>query len=62
MSIIKKLIKYIITLVVLFISVVFITKSKVDKFDSMAIALIGTSTYALVDQYAPSYIIKDKAI
>ena len=60
MSIIKKLLKYIIAFVVIFISIIFITKSKLDNFESLAIALIGTATYSLLDQYAPSYIIEVK--
>jgi hypothetical protein len=60
MSITKKLLKYIITFIVLYISIVFITKSKINKYDSIAISLVGTSTYALIDQYAPSYIIEEK--
>jgi nicotinamide riboside transporter PnuC len=60
MNIIKKLIKYFVLLIILFISIIFITKSKVDNFDSFAIALIGVASYALADQYAPSYIIEEK--
>jgi hypothetical protein len=60
MNIIKKLVKYIVLIIILFISVIFITKSKVDTFDSLAIALIGVASYALSDQYAPSYIIEEK--
>ncbi len=60
MSINKKLIKYIILLVVLYISIIFITKSKLEKFHTIAISLIGAATYAALDQYAPSYIIENK--
>jgi len=60
MNIIKKLVKYIVLLIILFVSIIFITKSKVDKIDSLAIALIGLGSYALADQYAPSYIIEEK--
>jgi len=60
MNIIKKFVKYIALIIILFISVIFITKSKIDTFDSLAIALIGVGSYALCDQYAPSYIIEEK--
>ena len=60
MNIIKKVIKYIVLFAILFITVIFITKSKIDKFDCVAIALIGVASYALADQYAPSYIIEEK--
>jgi len=60
MNIIKKLVKYIVLIIIVFISVIFITKSKVDNFDSLAIALIAVALYALADQYAPSYIIEEK--
>jgi hypothetical protein len=58
MNIIKKLVKYIILLIIIFISVIFITKSRVNTLNSLAISLIGTASYALADQYAPSYIIE----
>jgi hypothetical protein len=60
MNIIKKLIKYIVLLAILYISIIFITKSKINWFDSLAIALIGTASYSLADQYAPSYVIEEK--
>ena len=59
MSISKKILKFIIALAVLFISIVFITKSKLDTYDTLAIALIGCVTFAALDQYAPSYVIED---
>jgi len=57
MNIIKKLIKYIILLLVIFSSIIFITKSKINISDSFFISLIGSTTFAVIDQYAPSYII-----
>ena len=58
MNIIKKLIKYSIFLFVIFASIMFITKSQVNIQDSLIISLIGTTTFAVLDQYAPSYTIK----
>ncbi len=60
MDIGKKLIKYIILLAVLFMSITWITKSKVEIYDRIAISLIGVSTFAALDQYAPSYVIEQK--
>jgi hypothetical protein len=62
MNIIKKLIKYIILLLVIFSSIIFITKSKINTSDSLLISLIGTTTFAVIDQYAPSYIIKQNKL
>jgi hypothetical protein len=59
---IKKLIKYIIFMCIIFSSIIIITKSKVNNIDSLTISLIGTTTFAILDQYAPSYIIKNKKI
>jgi hypothetical protein len=58
MNIVKKLVKYLILLAVLFISITWITKSKVELYDRIAISLIGVSTFAILDQYAPSYIVE----
>jgi hypothetical protein len=60
MSIPKKLLKYTVFAVSIFLFVFFITKSKISNFDSLAIALAGTSIFALLDQYAPSYVIEEK--
>jgi hypothetical protein len=60
MNIGKKLVKYIILLAVLFMSITWITKSKVELYDRITISLIGVSTFAILDQYAPSYIIKQE--
>jgi hypothetical protein len=57
MNIIKKLIKYNILFFILFLSIIFITKSKINISESLLISLIGTTTFAVIDQYAPSYII-----
>lgn len=62
MNIIKKIIKYIILLLVMFSSIIFITKSKISKIDSILISLIGTTTCAILDQYAPSYSISESKI
>jgi hypothetical protein len=59
---IKKIIKYIIFMFVIFSSITIITKSKVTHIDSLTISLIGTVTFAILDQYAPSYIVKDNKI
>ena len=59
---IKKIIKYIIFMFVIFSSITIITKSKVTQIDSLTISLIGTVTFAILDQYAPSYIVKDNKI
>ena len=59
---IKKIIKYIIFMFVIFSSITIITKSKVTYIDSLTISLIGTVTFAILDQYAPSYIIKNNKI
>jgi len=58
MNIVKKLVKYLILLAVLFISITWITKSKVEMYNRVAISLIGVSTFAILDQYAPSYLIE----
>lgn len=60
MNIGKKLIKYTILLAVLFMSITWITKSKIEIYDRIAISLIGVSTFAILDQYAPSYVIEQK--
>lgn len=61
MSIIgKKLIKYIIFLIIIYICTIFVTKSKLDFYQNLAIGLCGTTTYAILDQYAPSYIIEER--
>jgi uncharacterized MnhB-related membrane protein len=59
---IKKIIKYIIFMFVIFSSITIITKSKVTHIDSLTISLIGTVTFAILDQYAPSYVVKDNKI
>ena len=59
---IKKIIKYIIFMFVIFSSIIIITKSKVTQIDSLTISLIGTVTFAILDQYAPSYVVKDNKI
>ena len=59
---IKKIIKYIIFIFVIFSSITIITKSKVTYIDSLIISLIGTVTFAILDQYAPSYVVKDNKI
>jgi hypothetical protein len=59
---IKKIIKYIIFMFVIFSSITIITKSKVTYIDSLTISLIGTVTFAILDQYAPSYVVKDNKI
>jgi hypothetical protein len=58
MNIVKKLVKYLILLAVLFISITWITKSTVEIYNRVAISLIGVSTFAILDQYAPSYLIE----
>ncbi len=60
MNIGKKLIKYVILLAVLFMSITWITKSKVEMYDRIAIGLIGVLTFAILDQYAPSYVIEQQ--
>jgi hypothetical protein len=59
---IKKIIKYIIFMFIIFSSITIITKSKVTYIDSLTISLIGTVTFAILDQYAPSYVVKDNKI
>ena len=59
---IKKIIKYIIFMFVIFSSITIITKSKVTHIDYLTISLIGTVTFAILDQYAPSYVVKDNKI
>ncbi len=60
MNIGKKLIKYAIFIAILFMTITWITKSKVELYDRIAISLIGVSTFAALDQYAPSYIIEQE--
>jgi len=60
MNIGKKLIKYIVFLAVLFTSITWLTKSKVEIYERIAISLIGVSTFAVLDQYAPSYVIEQE--
>jgi hypothetical protein len=60
MNIGKKLVKYTILLAVLFMSITWITKSKVELYDRITISLIGVSTFAILDQYAPSYVIEQE--
>jgi hypothetical protein len=62
MNIIKKLIKYIIFILIIFSSIIFISKSKVTIEDSLVISLIGTTAFGIIDQYAPSYVIKNKKV
>jgi len=57
---IKKLLKYTILFCILFISCLFITKSKITNIQSIIISLIGATSFAIIDQYAPSYIINEK--
>ena len=59
---IKKIIKYIIFMFIIFSSITIITKSKVTHIDSLTISLIGTVTFAILDQYAASYVVKDNKI
>ena len=59
---IKKIIKYVIFMFIIFSSITIITKSKVTHFDSLTISFIGTVTFAILDQYAPSYVVKDSKI
>jgi hypothetical protein len=58
----KKLLKYIIFLTILYLTIIFVTKSKIDNSDNLTIALVGTVLFAILDQYAPSYIIKEKDV
>jgi hypothetical protein len=53
----KKLIKYIIFLTIIYLTIVFVTKSKINFYDNLTISLVGTSVFAILDQYAPSYVI-----
>jgi len=59
---IKKIIKYVIFMFIIFSSIIIITKSKINHIESLTISLIGTVTFAILDQYAPSYIVQNNKI
>lgn len=59
-NIIKKFIKYMVLFFSVFISSNIITKYSINKLHAVLIALIASTTFIIIDQYAPSYIIQDK--
>jgi hypothetical protein len=50
----KRLINYIILFCVIYLSLIYIPKCKIDYQDRIMITLIGVTTFSILDIYSPS--------
>jgi hypothetical protein len=60
MNPIKTFLKYFIAAAIIYIICIIVTKSTLSNHNIITISIASAAAFAILDRFAPSYIIKDK--